>query len=200
MRFRYLAGLAITAMVLDAGVAVAQTVQTFEDYSPCDNTQGNVGIYGVVNYGFNWTCYAWSQPPFNAHSGTNRVYSSSGAHNTPTGFFSFLGSPVKFDGAWFAGDPTNSVSFVMFLGGIPVGTSGALAPTGVPSFLSSGYSGPVDQVEVLGTGVQWIMDDVTFDGGVIGPVPVPEPASMALMGSGLLGLYGFARRRRNQVG
>ena len=194
MRFRYLAGLALTAMVANASVIVAQTVQTFEDI-PCGNTP--FSVYGPVNYNNLFTCYSFAQYPYTPHSGTNRIYTTG---NTNSGIFNFVGGTATFDGAWFAGYSSNSVSFILSLAGVPVWTSGSLTPTDVPTFLSSGYSGQVDQVQVLGTGDLWIMDDVTFDTGVIGPVPVPEPASMALMGSGLLSLYGFARRRRNGPG
>jgi hypothetical protein len=140
-----------------------------------------------------WTCYSSPQPPYNPHSGTNRIYTTG---NTNSAFFDFIGGPVAFDGAWFAGWASNSVSFALFLSGAPVWTSGSLAPTDVPTFLSSGYSGAVDRVQVNGTGNLWIMDDVTFnENGIVGPV-VPEPSAIVLLGTGIVGLMGFARRHR----
>ena len=195
MRFRNLAGLSL-AVALAPAAAWAQTVQTFEDVSPCNNTGGQgdpVGIYGPVNYNTQFACYGWDQPPYAAHSLPNRVsavFEGTNVNNS-TGTFNFTGGPVTFDGAWFAGFETNAVSFALWLGGAPVWASGVLVTTDVSTFLSSGYSGLVDRVDVNGTSVQWVMDDVTFHTSA-----VPEPASIALLGTGLVGLYGVARRRR----
>jgi hypothetical protein len=193
MRFRLLAGASFALLLAIPAKSWAQTVQTFEDFTPCDNARGNVGTYGSVNYNNQFTCYAFDQPPFTAHSGTNRVYAgNSTVSNTPTGIFDFTGGPVTFDGAWFAGSTDNSVSFNLFLGGLPVWASGVLFPTDVPSFLSSGYSGMVDRVQVFGTGLNWVMDDVTFNASTS---TVPEPASLTLLATGLVLVFGAARRR-----
>jgi hypothetical protein len=44
-------------------------------------------------------------------------------------------------------------------------------------------------------GTAWIMDNVTFDAPIA--TSVPEPASLLLMGSGMVGL--IARRRRSRA-
>lgn len=181
----------VPSIVLSVGLAMsparaaAQTVQTFED----TNCPSAVGQYGVVDYALEWNCYSFAQFPYTAHSGTNRVYTF--ATSAP---FSFTGGPVSFDGAWFAGYPDATVQFALFLSNVPVWTSGILSPTDVPTFLSSGYSGMVDRVDVLSQRPDWyIMDDVTFNGGSLGPVP--EPASLVLLATGLVGVFGVVRRR-----
>jgi hypothetical protein len=178
--------IALAALALSPGRATAQTVLGFEDYSPCNHITGNVGIYGGVDFAHEWTCYSYSQPPFNPHSGTNRVYT----YNSSAPF-SFIGGPVTFDGAWFSGFPSTSVTFQLLLGAVPVWTSGTMSTSDLPTFLSSGYSGMVDNVLVLSNAPDfYVMDDVTFNGG---SSTVPEPASVALLATGLVGV--FAARR-----
>jgi len=172
-----------------SAIGGAQTVQTFEDFNPCDNTPDNVGLYGGVNYLNQWTCYGFSQPPFTPQSGTNRVYAALGGSNSNSASFSF--AATTFAGAWFSGSAT--VNFQLFFLGNPVATSGPLSTSGTPSFLGSGYSGLVDRVTVNGNSIQWVMDDVTFGAAV---TSTPEPATIALLGSGLLAIGALARRRR----
>ncbi len=171
-------------------IASAQTVLTFEDFTPCDNTHGNVGVYDGVNFQNQFTCYAYAQDPFNPETPPNRVYTSTAAAgNTSSGTFTF--APTTFSGAYLAG--TANVFFQLYNGGNLVATSGTLATTSTPTFLASGYSGPVDEVTVSGDGVNFVMDNVTF-----GTIATPEPTSLALLGTGLVGLVPMMRNRRKR--
>lgn len=178
----------VGALALSATRASAQqTVLSFEDFTPCDNGGGNVGMYGTVNFNHQFTCYSWAQSPYNASSGTNRVYVS----GQNSGTFNFT-TPSVFNGASFAG--YDSVYFDMYLNGSLVSTSGPITLSGTPTFLSSGYNGQVDQVVVNGTNGQFVMDDVTFGAATI--TTTPEPGSLALLGTGLVGLVPMLRRKR----
>jgi hypothetical protein len=113
-----------------------------------------------------------------------RLYNNS---SNNTDWFKFF-SDVVFDGAYFAGD--NNAQFELFNDGALVATSSSLALSSIPVFLSSGYSGPIDEVRLNVTNGQFVMDDVTYNASNI-----PEPAALALMGIGLAGLS-LSRRRK----
>jgi hypothetical protein len=144
------------------------------------------GYAGITWHG-EWNYYLDPQPPYNPASSPTRVYDF-----VPNGTFDFS-SPVVFDGASFAGYPTATVQFQMYLGGILVATSGILAPSDIPTFLSSGYGGWVDEVQVISPRPDFfVMDNVTFNGAV------PEPVSWAMFIGGLGCVGGAMRYRRSR--
>ena len=169
--------------VLLAGPASAQVID-FEGIN-CNNVPGNVGTISGVTFSSNYTCYSFAQPPYTPSSGTNRVYTSA----STAGSFSF--APAQFFGAYFSGSA--DVFFQVFSSSVLVATSSVLTTTSTPTFLSSGYGGNADLVTVTGSSLNFVMDDVTFGPSV---VATPEPASVLLMGTGLVGLFAVSRRKR----
>ena len=165
----------------------APVVVTFDDL------QGQAVVpspYGGINWMGNWDYYGWDQDPFNPQSPPNRIYTnyqvfSDGFHEATFEF----NSPAVFNGAYIAGGIYPGVYFNLYLGGTLVATSSTLTQDSTPTFLSSGYSGLVDKVGVVGYTGFYVMDNVTYDAAV------PEPASLLLIGIGL-GVVGLASRRR----
>ena len=189
MRSTKLAGI-LGLLALVASPAHSQTVIDFESVAACDNVSPNMGVFAGVDFRSEWTCYSFAQPPYNPSSGTNRLYAVSGSSNASTGSFAFSG-PQAFLGAFFAGSA--DVTFNMYLGNTLVASSSTLTTTSTPTFLSSGYAGNVDEVQVVGNSVQWIMDDLTYGSAVS---VVPEPGSILLVALGLAGVAAVRRRRQ----
>ncbi len=148
--------------------------------------------YCGINWGGVWTYYDSPQPPYNPHTPPERVYSP----DTGAGQYGFnFITPEVFQGAWFAGYSFAELYYNLYYQGNLVYSSSAnpLFPSDTPTFYASGYNGLVDQVEIFSQANDfYVMDDVTYGSGGNN---VPEPASLFLMGSGLLGLGGLARKR-----
>lgn len=149
-------------------------VLTFEDLTGGDLLPSN---YGGLTWSNQWSYYDFPQDPYTPSSGVERVYNNDG---TPPPSFSFA-SPVTFNGAYFSG--SSNAQYDMYLGGILVASSASIALSNVPTFLASGYSGPVDEVRLSVQQGSFVMDDVTFNASA-----VPEPTSIGLVGLGLAGL------------
>ena len=172
--------LGVAALAL-AGSANA-TVVNFDDLS---STGLVADGYAGITWNGDWTHFDFDQFPYTPASPDQRIYDKEDAG------FSFA-APVVFDGAFFSGYDFAPVHFVLKLGGLTVATSATLAPSDTPTFLSSGYSGLVDEVRVLTPFPDFfVMDDVTFNS-------VPEPATWTLMIAGF-GLVGAVLRRRRGV-
>ena len=159
------------------GSASTTHIIDFEDLSGQAAVPSNYA--GFQSWG-NFEHYGWSQPPYNAHSGEQRVYSD-GSMDI------LIGHDISFEGAWFAGYYT--ASFSLYDGGTLVHESAPIDLSETPTFAASGYTGPVDRVVINATPGQFVMDDFQYSD----TKAVPEPASMAALG---LGALGIVKRRR----
>ncbi|CAN5343043.1 hypothetical protein BH11PSE9_BH11PSE9_35630 [soil metagenome] len=186
------AAAALAALASFAPVASA-TVLTFDDIGSADFVPANYG-------GLDWSSSTWLSfenlpadgTPYTPHSGTWVVGADWGSSDADTTIR--FSTASHFDGAWFSGYDTSSVSFELYLGNQFVGTSATLATSATSTFLSAGYSGLVDKVVVSSNAhAFYAMDDFTFTAAV------PEPETYALMLAGLVAVGAFVRvsaRRR----
>lgn len=183
-------------------IQAGQIVVSFDDLpDPFPNStfgDAPIGVvpdgYGGINWLSNWFYFAFDQPPYTAHSASNRALTAdtgSGAND-----FMFVQPIASFDGAWFAGSYLNTVQFILSYRGATVFTSDQLVmdPNFTPEFLSSGYAGPVDTVSVFSdANGYYAMDDVTYtvDGS---SAETPEPSTWMLIGLGVFLLAGYRFR------
>jgi len=184
-------------LLLCSAVAGHATVLTFEDLPGGQSAIPNG--YG----GFTWNTASTigsinkSEQPGSGYEvgtiGNISVYNWFG--NSPSnialagpGTFTFNGA--QFTSAWY----DQTLQFFGYNGSTLVDTSSVYSITTTsPSWIELDWSG-ITTLQIASTYYHWDMDNFTFNEG---SAPVPEPATVLLLGVGLAGLGLLRRRAKN---
>jgi len=182
-------------MVLSLVTVASATVLNFDDI-----TQGSWDTISDGYGGFNWTnseAVVEGYAGYYTESAVSDFYAFDNASGLTATVVSQFGT-FDFLGAWFS--PANAaqpgtIIVEAFAGGSSQGTQSIiLTDSATPVWVDFGpaFTGIDELVFTPTTGghpAYWAMDDFTYTSSV------PVPAAVWLLGSGLLGLVGYRRKR-----
>ena len=152
--------------------------------------------------GFNWSTYFYSaQVPYDPNSGYDRVNRPGGSGIAFSAWANFpisfgRATPFTFNSVWIAPawDMGETITVKGFFGASELYTASFVADWTTPVFFAPNWSGVTD-VSFAGSGNHLALDDITVNGQNV----VPEPATMLLLATGLAGIGGAIRRRRQKI-
>ena len=197
--------LALAILALPVMALPAQTTLTFDDIGCgiCAVPNG----YGGLNWNNFYALNTTSEPPSGYHPGTTSgqyvAFNGSGVPASVTqGSDPFAFNSGQFTAAW---NDNLNLDVTGLVGGVPTYFASYILSATAPTLLTFNWAN-LSEVDFIssggtqhsgydqGSGTQFALDDLTINSSA-----VPEPASAALLGTGLVGLYGVIRRRRESA-
>jgi hypothetical protein len=182
----------LIALALFTNAYATTVVVNFDDLSNQSTFAAPPSNYGGINWeGSDWGTWTWSGGYYQWHSPSTALLtnSTSSGYGYTVDYFSF-NNPAEFEGAWFSG--SGNLEWQLYYQGNLVSTVANMTNTpNISTFYATNYSGLIDRVGLLNDRGSVIMDDVTYNTNAS---PVPEPATMLLLGLGLMGLAGVRRK------
>ncbi|OPL17225.1 MAG: hypothetical protein AVO38_05335 [delta proteobacterium ML8_D] len=201
---KFLGFLCAVMMVFGMVAVGSATVLTFDDIGL--GSEPIYDGYGGLNWDEMWYLNA-TQPEYSNSGYENGTVSGDYvAYNAWANVATVEDGLFDFNGAYFTGAWRDGLNIRLrgFSGGSQQYETTIVVDHTGPTWATADFLG-IDRLEfysfggtqvdnLFGSGAHFAMDNFTFNE----TAPVPEPATILLMGTGLLGMMGYGRKRLNK--
>ncbi len=182
------------ALCVAASTASAATIN-FEGYSPVDTCQSSLSTGGLTFSNNGSICMGvWQGNPNDATEALILGFSGFAAI-TPTSGGTFNLQNFQMSISWYDSLPTDMVTLTEHFQGGGTGVKQLTLIQGLQTYnLNLSNLVELDISAVASGSGYWVLDNINATGSGI-----PEPASLLMLGSGMLGIGGLARKRMKKT-